>query len=114
MVRLALAEATVPQMASFTGHSLKDVEAILDAHYLGRDVQPAEVTVLKNKTLNRGVLRLLFAFTRPQSRPAAIVLVCASIRAGASCTPPRSYVGRDQGRPIETCFRTAELFQRTL
>src|SRR5216684_4074522 len=32
---------TVPQIATFTGHSLKDVEAILDAHYLGHDVQLA-------------------------------------------------------------------------
>jgi hypothetical protein len=37
VVRLALADATVPQIATFTGHSLRDVEAILDAHYLGRD-----------------------------------------------------------------------------
>jgi len=29
VVRLALADATVPQIASFTGHSLRDVEAIL-------------------------------------------------------------------------------------
>ena len=42
VVRLALAGATVPEIATFTGHSLKDVEAILDAHYLGRDVQLAE------------------------------------------------------------------------
>jgi integrase len=47
VVRLALAEATVPQIATFTGHSLKDVEAILDAHYLGRDVRHAEAAVLK-------------------------------------------------------------------
>jgi integrase len=47
VVRLALAEATVSQIATFTGHSLKDVEAILDAHYLGRDVQLAEAAVLK-------------------------------------------------------------------
>lgn len=47
VVRLALAEATVPQIASFTGHSLKDVEAILDDHYLGRDIQLAEAAVLK-------------------------------------------------------------------
>ena len=47
VVRLALAEATVPQIATFTGHSLKDIEAILDAHYLGRDVQLAEAAVLK-------------------------------------------------------------------
>ena len=47
MVRLALAEATVPQIAAFTGRSLKDVEAILDARYFGRDVQLAEAAVLK-------------------------------------------------------------------
>ena len=47
VVRLALAEATVPQIATFTGHSLRDVEAILDAHYLGRDIQLAEAAVLK-------------------------------------------------------------------
>jgi integrase len=47
VVRLALADATVPQIATFTGHSLRDVEAILDAHYLGRDVQLAELAVMK-------------------------------------------------------------------
>ena len=36
-----------PQIAAVTGHSLKDVEAILDAHYLGRDIQLAEAAVLK-------------------------------------------------------------------
>jgi integrase len=47
VVRLAIAGATVPQIATFTGHSLKDVEAILDAHYHGRDNQFAEAAVLK-------------------------------------------------------------------
>ena len=47
VVRLALAEATVPQIATFTGQSLKDVEAILDAHYLGRDVKLAEAAIEK-------------------------------------------------------------------
>lgn len=47
VVRLALSDATVPQIASFTGHSLKDVEAVLDAHYLGRDVKLAEIAVMK-------------------------------------------------------------------
>ena len=47
VVRLAIARATVPQIATFTGHSLKDVEAILDAHYLGRDIQLAEAAGLK-------------------------------------------------------------------
>jgi integrase len=47
VVRLALAEATVLQIATFTGHSRKDVEAILDAHNLGGDVQLTEAAVLK-------------------------------------------------------------------
>jgi integrase len=50
VVRLALAEATVPQIATYTGHSLRDVEAILDAHYLGRDVKLAESAVMKLET----------------------------------------------------------------
>jgi integrase len=45
VVRLAIADATVPQIATLTGHSLKDVEAILDAHYLGRDVKLAEIAI---------------------------------------------------------------------
>jgi integrase len=47
VVRLAIAGATVPQIATFTGHSLRDVEGIMDAHYLGRDIQLAEAAVLK-------------------------------------------------------------------
>jgi integrase len=47
VVRLAIAGASVPQIAAVTGHSLKDVEAILDAHYLGRDIKLAEAAVLK-------------------------------------------------------------------
>jgi integrase len=47
VLRLAIAGASVPQIAAVTGHSLKDVEAILDAHYLGRDIQLAEAAVLK-------------------------------------------------------------------
>jgi integrase len=47
VVRLALAGATVPEIATFTGHSLKDVETILDKHYLGRDVQLAENAMKK-------------------------------------------------------------------
>lgn len=49
-MRLALAEATVHQISTFTGHSLKDVEAILDAHDLGRNVQLAEAAVLEERT----------------------------------------------------------------
>ena len=47
VVRLALAEATVPEIATFTGHRLQDVEGMLDAHYLGRDVQLAEAAIAK-------------------------------------------------------------------
>jgi integrase len=50
VVRLALADATVPQIATFTGHGLRDVEAILDAHYLGRDVKLAEIAIMKLET----------------------------------------------------------------
>jgi hypothetical protein len=37
----------VPEIATVIGHSLKEVEAILDAHDLGRDVRPAELAVMK-------------------------------------------------------------------
>lgn len=64
MVRLALAGATVPEIATITGHSLADVEAILGSHYLGRDVRLAESAIRKlqrkedeQKTVNRGVNR---------------------------------------------------------
>ncbi len=47
MVRRAIAGASVLQIAAVIGHTLKDVEAILDAHYLGRDIQLAEAAALK-------------------------------------------------------------------
>ncbi|MHC2841702.1 tyrosine-type recombinase/integrase [Bradyrhizobium diazoefficiens] len=47
VIRLALAGSTVPEIATFTGHSLKDVENILDKHYLGRDVRLAESAARK-------------------------------------------------------------------
>jgi len=50
IVRLALADATVPQIATFTGHSLRDVEAILDANYPGRGVRLAEIATTKLET----------------------------------------------------------------
>ena len=37
----------VPEIATITGHSLKDVEAILDAHYLCRTTKLAVSTVAK-------------------------------------------------------------------
>lgn len=47
VTRLALAGCTVPQIAGFTGHSLKDVERILQAHYLGGKFELAEQAMLK-------------------------------------------------------------------
>jgi hypothetical protein len=44
---LALAGCSVPQIAGFTGHSLKDVERILNAHYLGGKFELAEQAMLK-------------------------------------------------------------------
>src|SRR5215471_14108007 len=41
VTRLALMGATEPEIATITGHSLKDVCAILDAHYLHRDPELA-------------------------------------------------------------------------
>jgi hypothetical protein len=49
-VRLAIAGATVPQIAAVTGHSLKDVESILDAHYLCRQLAEAAVLKLEART----------------------------------------------------------------
>jgi len=37
----------VPEIATFTGHSLKDVETIIDKDYLGRDVRLAENAMRK-------------------------------------------------------------------
>ena len=47
MTRLALAGCTVPEIAAITGHSLRDVEAILDAHYLGGRIELAEAAITK-------------------------------------------------------------------
>jgi integrase len=45
--RLALAGCTDAEIATPTGHSLRDVHAILDAHYLNRDPALAESAVRK-------------------------------------------------------------------
>lgn len=47
VTRLALGGATEVEIAAMTGLSLKDVSAILDAHYLSRDVGLAESAVRK-------------------------------------------------------------------
>ncbi|PZP60057.1 MAG: integrase [Delftia acidovorans] len=47
VTRLALSGCNTAQIASITGHSMKDVEQILDAHYLGGKVELAEQAILK-------------------------------------------------------------------
>jgi hypothetical protein len=36
----------VPQIAAITGHTLRDVEAIRDAHYLGGDIESVEQAIV--------------------------------------------------------------------
>jgi hypothetical protein len=47
VTRLAIAGATVPEIASVTGHSLSDVRSILDSHYLHRDPELAKSAIAK-------------------------------------------------------------------
>jgi hypothetical protein len=60
-VRLALVDATVPQIATFTGHNLPDVEAILDAHDRECHVKLAEfaLTTLETRTKPQNVRSLV-------------------------------------------------------
>jgi integrase len=51
VTRLALAGATEAEIATLTGHSLRDVKTILDSHYLMRDPALAESAI---KKLERG------------------------------------------------------------
>ena len=47
VLRLALSGCTVPEIATITGHSIRDVQSILDSNYLHRDVELAESAVRK-------------------------------------------------------------------
>jgi integrase len=47
VTKLALAESTVPEIASITGHSLTQVKSILEVHYLARDPQLARGAITK-------------------------------------------------------------------
>lgn len=66
VTRLALAGCTVPEIASITGHSLHDVEAILDAHYLGGRIELAESAITK---LNAAYGSGTETVKRPVKRP---------------------------------------------
>ena len=47
VTRLALAGCTEAEIAAITGHSMRDVGAILDTHYLHRDPALAESAIRK-------------------------------------------------------------------
>jgi integrase len=47
VTRLAICECTEAQIAAITGHSLRDVRSILEAHYLHRDPVLAESAIRK-------------------------------------------------------------------
>ena len=54
VTRLALAGCNEAEIATYTGHSLKDVATILDAHYLSRDVRLAESALSKREAYEAG------------------------------------------------------------
>ena len=62
VTRLAIEGAGAPEIATVTGLSLRDVTAILDAHYLNRDVAMAERAV--------GRLEARTPTTKPPTKPA--------------------------------------------
>jgi integrase len=47
VTRLALAEASEAEIATITGHSLRDVRSILDSHYLARDPALGDSAIAK-------------------------------------------------------------------
>jgi integrase len=47
VTRLALVGCTEAEIATITGHSLRDVRSILDAHYLHRDAELARAAIHK-------------------------------------------------------------------
>jgi len=66
VTRLAVAGATEAEIATFTGHSLQGVRAILDTHYLARDPALGESAVRK---LERGTTRQPNSQTGSQTGP---------------------------------------------
>jgi integrase len=54
VTRLARAGCSVPQIAAFTGHSLRDAQTILDAHSLSRDDELAETAMAKLEGKEQG------------------------------------------------------------
>jgi len=52
VTRLAIAGATVPEIATITGHKLKEVGSILDAHYMSRDRALGQAAIRKLEESN--------------------------------------------------------------
>ncbi|SER26000.1 tyrosine-type recombinase/integrase [Sphingobium sp. YR768] len=68
VTRLAIAGCTVPQIATITGHSLRDVATILDAHYLARDSGLGEAAISKLETSRKcKTSRLRVRFEAPSN-----------------------------------------------
>jgi integrase len=65
VTRLAIAGCSVPEIAAITGHSLKDVEDILDKHYLSRDQALAETAIRKLERNQRRAKAVNRAVNRP-------------------------------------------------
>ena len=68
VVALALSGCTVPEIASITGHSLADAEAILNKHYLGRDVRLAEAAMAKREAHEKRDATPTRPMLRPKNR----------------------------------------------
>ena len=56
VTRLALAGCTEAEIATITGHSLRDVRSILDTHYLHRDVEMARSAITKLEVGYAGIV----------------------------------------------------------
>jgi integrase len=50
VTRLAMVGCSVPEIATITGHSLRDVNSILDSNYLSRDPALGESAIRKLET----------------------------------------------------------------
>jgi hypothetical protein len=65
---LALAGCTVPEIATITGHSIRDVQSILDTNYFHRGVALAESAVRKLER-HRGIGTEGGQISEPSSEP---------------------------------------------
>lgn len=75
VLRLAAAGCTVPEIASITGHALKDAETILDRHYLSRDRRIGESAISKLEKHRTGTKAVNGAVNGPdaQETPAPVI-----------------------------------------